>query len=188
MRKLEIGPGKKRLKGFETFDIIKRPGVDYVGDARSLPFEDGTFSFVYASHVIEHFPWYATVEVLSEWRRVLAPGGSLDVWTVDAAKVARLLLEYEDSRKWERPDKWSRHGVDSNPYQWCNGRIFAYARQDGDDSVNWHRAMFTPRHLCECFEAAGFNRYTISRLNSGDVKGKDHGFVNLGVRGVRPRV
>ena len=142
---------------------------------------DGSFGLVYASHVIEHLPWYETVDVLKEWRRVLAPGGALEVWTVDAVKVAHQLLEYEETGAWEKRDGWKKHGVDRNPFLWCNGRIFAYAKDDCDDSVFWHRALFTPRHLVQCFVAAGFNSVTFQ--DRKEVRGKDHGFVNLGVRG-----
>ncbi len=183
MRKLEIGPGRKKIRGFESLDAVGRPGVDHVGDARALPFPDGSFGLIYASHVIEHLPWYETTSALKEWRRVLAPGGSLEVWTIDAIKVAKQLIEYEETGAWTKRDKWTRHGVGRNPFLWCAGRIFAYAKDDCDDSVFWHRALFTPRHLRECFEAAGFQN--VSPMDRQEVRGKDHGFVNLGVRGTK---
>ena len=183
MRKLEIGPGPKKLRGFESLDAIDRPGVDHVGDARVLPFEADTFGLIYASHVIEHIPWYETVATLQEWLRVLRPGGTLEVWTINAVTVARELIAFEETGEWTARDTWKRHGVDKNPYLWCNGRIFAYGKSDSDDSVFWHRALFTPIHLCQCFEDAGFGN--ISLLNRSQVRGKDHGFVNLGVEGVK---
>ena len=184
MRSLEIGPGRKRIPGFETVNVIKTGVTDHVADARALPFEDGAFGLVYASHVIEHLPWYQTVDVLKEWRRVLAPGGALEVWTVDGYKVAKALVDYEDRPEtWTQPDGWSRYGVDGNPYLWCAGRIFAYAQADGGDSVNWHRALFTPRHLMKCFEQAGFR--DVRLMDRSEVRGADHGWINLGVRGVK---
>lgn len=45
---------------------------------------------LYASHVLEHIPWYKTEEVLREWVRVLKPGGVLEVWVPDRLKYARL--------------------------------------------------------------------------------------------------
>jgi ubiquinone/menaquinone biosynthesis C-methylase UbiE len=184
MRCLEIGPGKRGIKGFETLDVIKRPGVDHVGDARRLPFKDGTFGILYASHIIEHLPWYDTIDVLKEWRRVLAVGGALEVWTINAITVAEKLIEYERSGDWEKHDGWKRHGVNTDPYLWCNGRIFAYGKNDDDyDSVFWHRALFTPKHLMACFRNAGLR--DIGLMERAQVRGKDHGHVNLGVRGVR---
>ena len=184
MRKLEIGPGRKRIDGFETVNVIKTPVTDHVADARALLFaDDGTYDLIYASHVIEHIPWYETIDALKEWLRVLKPGGALEVWTVDAYKVAKALVDYEDEGLWHKKDNWTRHGVDTDPYLWCAGRIFAYAGKDGEDSVNWHRALFTRRHLMNCFLNAGFE--SVRALNPQEIRGADHGWVNLGVRGLK---
>lgn len=185
VRKLEIGPGRKRIPGFETVNVIKTPVTDHVADARALPFEAGVFDLVYASHVIEHLPWYETDDVLKDWFRVLKSGGALEVWTVDAYKVAKALVEYEeDPTRWVPRDSWGRFGVDSDPFLWCAGRIFAYGRDDGEDSVNWHRALFTTRHLGACFRRAGFK--DMRPMDRSEVRGADHGWVNLGVSGVKP--
>jgi hypothetical protein len=66
-RYLEIGVGNYRFPKFETLNIVWSPNVDYVYDAsRPLPFKDNTFKVIYASHVLEHIPWYQTREVLRE--------------------------------------------------------------------------------------------------------------------------
>jgi len=49
------------------------------GDACALPFADSKFDKIVAQHLIEHFE--DTNEVLSEWRRVLRPGGLLVIVT-----------------------------------------------------------------------------------------------------------
>jgi len=49
------------------------------GDACALPFSAATFDKVVAQHLIEHFE--DTNGVLSEWRRVLRPGGLLVIVT-----------------------------------------------------------------------------------------------------------
>jgi SAM-dependent methyltransferase len=43
-------------------------GVDLVAPGNDLPFRDDTVDFVFASHVIEHFP--DPIGALKEWRRV----------------------------------------------------------------------------------------------------------------------
>lgn len=53
------------------------------GDAVALPFANGSFTKVVAQHLIEHFR--DTEMVLAEWRRVLAPGGTLLLITPNAA-------------------------------------------------------------------------------------------------------
>jgi SAM-dependent methyltransferase len=178
VRRLEIGPGKRRLPGFETLDL--KPGVDHQADAsKLLPFDDNTFELIYASHIIEHIPWFETINTLKEWRRVLAPGGKLEIWTIDAAKVAKYLLEYESGERSEIPDKWRRFNHEANPFKWANGRIFAYGASRCDPY--WHKALFTPRYLLQCFEEAGFIASYV--MDRSEVRGKDHGHVNLGVSG-----
>jgi len=76
LRRLEIGPGPERLPGFETLNIVGGRQVDYVADAAGrLPIADNTFDLVYASHILEHIPWFCTEEAMHEWVRVLKPGG-----------------------------------------------------------------------------------------------------------------
>jgi hypothetical protein len=50
--------------------------------------------------------------------------------------------------------------------------------------VNWHRALFTRKHLFACLERAGLTN--IRALLPHEVRGKSHGWVNLGATGVKP--
>lgn len=183
MRGLDIGPGRSPVKGFDTVDIRPLKGVKYQADARQLPFADNEFDIVHASHIIEHIPWFQTINTLKEWVRVLKPGGRLEVWTVDAYKVAKALVEYEDGGSWQIGDGWARYGADKNPYLWCAGRIFAFPRSDGEDSANWHRALFTPKHLMDCFNQVGLA--DIRFMDRSEVRSRDHRLINLGVTGVK---
>ncbi|MEO8444865.1 MAG: methyltransferase domain-containing protein [Gammaproteobacteria bacterium] len=92
-RRLHIG-GKHRHDGWEIIDAIAADHVDHLGDAANLArFPDGTFVEVYASHVLEHFDYKDKLPlVLREWRRVLAPGGSLYVSVPDLARLCHLYL------------------------------------------------------------------------------------------------
>src|SRR5690606_25973079 len=84
MRMLEIGPGRERIPGFETLNIIGGRNVDYVGDAsKRLSFAPGTFDLIYASHVLEHIPWYRSSLVIADWSRSLKSGGWLEIWVPD---------------------------------------------------------------------------------------------------------
>jgi SAM-dependent methyltransferase len=57
------------------FDRRSLTGEFVTGDVRQLPFEDGTFDFVYAGGVVEHFR--EIEQALAEMVRVLAPNGRL---------------------------------------------------------------------------------------------------------------
>lgn len=47
--------------------------IDVIAEADKLPFPDGEWDFVVASHVLEHL--YDPIKTISEWLRVVKPGG-----------------------------------------------------------------------------------------------------------------
>lgn len=185
MRKLDIGPGKYRLAGFETFDCIKRPGIDHAGDAQRLPFNSGTFDLVHASHVIEHLPWHRSAEAVKEWARVLQQGGALEVWTVNAYKVAKALVTFEETGKWTGPTlgpgTWRHEWIQGDPIRYCAGRFYAYGRTDQPGDPNWHKALFTPKSLAALFADAGL--VNVREMDLSEIRAGRHPFINFGVRG-----
>lgn len=187
-RQLEIGPGKTRLPGFETLDVVPGRQVDHVADARRLPFPPATFDLVYASHVIEHVPWYETDDLVREWARVLKPGGALEVWTVNALFVAEALVHFEKTGAWTGPHlgpgSWKDAWIQGDPVKWCNGRLFCYAKSGKAADPFWHHALFTPRSLRAAFVRAGLT--LVRAMDRSEVRGKDHGVINLGMRGEKP--
>lgn len=192
MRCLEIGPGKKSIKGFETLNLNAEErtegGGDHIGDARSLPFENNTFDIVYSSHCIEHIQWFQVEDTIKEWTRVLKLGGSLEVWTVNGYTISKALVEYEETGLWNGPPvtEWNNKKILSmlknNPYLWANGRILSYARNREYDS-NLHRSILTPKFLKKCFENAGLKN--VRDMERSEVRGYDHGWINMGVCGVK---
>ena len=152
-RYLEIGPGNEMMPGFETLNIVGGLNVDYVFDAaKPLPFGDNTFDLIYASHILEHIPWYNTEEVLKEWVRILKPGGQLEVWVPDGLKICKVLIEAEQGLITKSPDDWDMFNPRKDPFIWVNGRLIYGARPD---YPSWHRAIFTPRYLKELFNMLG---------------------------------
>lgn len=84
MPKLNIGGRTTRIPGFLTVDLYEGDGVDVRTDASDLSmFKDGEVEEIYASHILEHFPHRRTVDVLKEWRRVLATGGRAHISVPD---------------------------------------------------------------------------------------------------------
>lgn len=195
MRCLEIGPGNKSIEGFETFNLQETLRTDgssstHTGDARNMEiFSDETFDIVYASHIIEHVQWYEVEDTIKEWTRILKSGGSLEVWTVDSYKIAKAIVEYEETGIWSGPNikkEWKTQPVatyiDNDPYKWASGRIMSYPRS-GDYDANLHRAVLTPKYLEQCFKKAGLRN--IKRMSLKEVRGTNHGWINMGVRGIK---
>lgn len=182
-RKLEIGPGAKRIPGFETVNVVLNSDIDYVADAtQKLPFEEGTFSVVYASHVLEHTAWFDMSKTLAEWVRVLCHGGVLEVWVPDGYKISKLLCDIEEGiERVEWDDGWRPFNPEGNPYKWVNGRILYGARLD---YPSWHTAIITPKYLEELLNNLGL--IDVERLSVNELGGVDHGWINLGFRGRKP--
>src|SRR6201999_4349554 len=70
---LYIGGAGRTVEGFVNLDLFAVPGVDVAADAEQLPFRDGLFGRVECDAVLEHVR--RPDQVMSEIRRVLAPGG-----------------------------------------------------------------------------------------------------------------
>jgi len=185
-RQLEIGPGKSRLEGFQTLDISAREGVDVVADAGcGLPFQDNTYDLIYASHILEHIPWYKTEDTLREWVRILKPDGTLEIWVPDGYKIWQMFLEtMADGEDEIAKDGFWRCNPDKNPYLWLNGRLFTYGDGTGKEDPNWHRAIFTYGYLEQLLTKVGL--VDIYRMDRTGVRGHDHGVINLGVKGRKP--
>jgi len=182
-RKLEIGPGAERIPGFETVNVVWGPNTDYVADASSsLPFKDNVFDLVYASHILEHTPWFDLEKILTEWIRILRPGGSIEIWVPDGYKLCKLLCDIEEGKeRLEWQDGWRPLNPEDDPYKWVNGRILYGVRRD---YPSWHRAIITPKYLESLLIRLGL--LNVQRLTPSDVRGVDHGWINLGYRGYKP--
>lgn len=88
---LNLGSRNRPIPGFTGIDCDIHPGVDLVGDVGDLSrFEDNSVGEIYGSHVLEHFPHTQTLRVLTEWHRVLEPGGKLYVAVPDFERAVEL--------------------------------------------------------------------------------------------------
>lgn len=92
-RKLHIG-GKQPAEGWEILNAIPGQYVDHVCNANDLSrFADGTFSEIYASHVVEHLDYKDELSsTLKEWFRVMEPGGKIYISVPDLDVLAQLTL------------------------------------------------------------------------------------------------
>jgi predicted SAM-dependent methyltransferase len=91
--KLHLGCGKRFIPGFIHVDALSFPHVDYQGPVDKLDWiPDGSLSLIYASHLLEHFGRWEVDAVLSEWFRVLKPGGVLRLAVPDFGASASIYV------------------------------------------------------------------------------------------------
>jgi len=82
---LNVGCNKKVFPHMINIDYSWFPGIDLTADIRRrLPISDKRLRGIYCEHVLEHLPFDTVPFCLSEWRRVLRPGGVVRVIVPDA--------------------------------------------------------------------------------------------------------
>lgn len=185
-RRLEIGPGSKRVLGFETLNIVPGKHVDYVLDCtKKLPFKEEIFELIHASHVLEHVPWYMVQQTLNEWVRILKRGGQIEIWVPDAVKICKAYIDAELSENnYIHLDGWYKFNPEKDPCVWAAGRMYTYGDGLGNPkSPNWHRALFSPRYLKLIMDRAGLK--DIEDLTREEIRSEDHGWINLGAKGTK---
>jgi len=102
-------------------------------NARTMP-EDlyDQFDHVFASHVLEHFSYWETVDVIREWAKVVKPDGCLHILVPSLEWAARMVLN-DQPTKYVLPHLYAGH-----VNKW-----------------DFHLAAFTMRLLRTQFAAAG---------------------------------
>ena len=140
-RRLHIG-GRQKRPGWEILNVNAGPDVDHLGDAINLArFAQGSFVEVYASHVLEHFDYQqGLLQALTEWQRVLAPGGALRLSVPDLDILAHLLLQ--------------RHKLNVNERYQVMRMIFG----GHVDAHDYHLVGLNQEFLAGFLTAAGFER------------------------------
>jgi len=123
--RLNLGAGGYPLADYENLD--RKTGQEIY----PLAYPDECADEVRASHVLEHFPYRDTLDVMREWVRVLKPGGLLRIAVPDFDWICN-----------------HRDG-DSNTL----GFMFGGQVDDSD----YHYAGFNDAYLRECMRAVGIN-------------------------------
>ena len=79
--KLNVGCGKDIRDGYTNLDIRPLKGVDIVCDMwhEPIPLDDDSVDEILAKDVLEHFPLDKTDDIIKEWKRVLKPGGFMQI-------------------------------------------------------------------------------------------------------------
>jgi len=147
MIKIEIGAGTNPQKDSTWVhqDIRKLNGVDLVCDARKLSHKDKEVEEIFSSHVIEHFGWRETKNILIEWLRVLRVGGKLEIILPDFYRLWENLITQRDLPKSE---KWKGGMVDSAFVAYVTGGSQDYPE-------NTHLAHYTDKWYRKILEELG---------------------------------
>jgi SAM-dependent methyltransferase len=89
--KLHLGCGKRHIPGFVHIDAVEYPHIDHVSTIDNLSFiGDNSVDLIYSCHVLEHFKRKNLASVLTEWHRVLKPGGILRSSVPDFEKLCEV--------------------------------------------------------------------------------------------------
>lgn|SRR3990167_3765172 len=97
LRKLSIGAGRKSYPGFETIDVEAYARPTYLGDFRTMKFED--VEEIRADHILEHFSRKESIEVLKLWHSWLKPGGKIRIETPDMEGMCKIFTD-QPKRLW----------------------------------------------------------------------------------------
>lgn len=94
MTKLHLGCGAIYLPGYIHIDIMNYKHIDYLSSVEDLHmFEDNTVDLIYNCCVLEHIEKAKFKSVLTEWHRVLKPGGILRTSVADFEAVCQVYMK-----------------------------------------------------------------------------------------------
>ena len=153
--KAQIIPGWEEAE-IETLDMDKQWKPTYLCDAFDIPEElAGQYDGVLASHVLEHFGWWETEDILVSWAKLLKPEGELHI-------VVPSL-------------EWAGRAILSESIPLC---LMPHLFGGHDTEWNGHKSMFHMRTLRYQMELAGLHveraRTGAYKISVYDGEGKKH--------------
>lgn len=132
--KLDIGSGgASALEGYLGVDPYA-PGAEIVANMWALPVKDNSVEAIYSSHSLEHISKHQVPGTLNEWKRVLMPGGELQLLVPDL-------------------DWCIRHFLSNPTTGWELDIIFGHQAHDGE----YHKTGFNKAIIMKYLIDARFN-------------------------------
>lgn len=152
LTKLHLGCGRKMFPGYINIDLY-RPEADLQLDVTDLSvFQDESIDEIYMNAVLEHLFVFEQKKALSEWRRVLKPGGILRIdSTPDFDQVIKA---YGGQAK----------GNTRETFDIAEVIRYTHGEYGEDDKIGGvHKDLFTKDKLRKLLEREGF---TVNRIES----------------------
>jgi len=155
VHKLQIGAGSNNPTGWLNSDIEPTSQQAYIDASKPMPFADGSFTYIFGEHVIEHLTYEDGLVFFKEAHRILAPGGKIRMVTPNLLQYVALFSEPDPEhspktghfvqRKLEAQD-WAKT---SDP-----------ASVILNNQMRWfgHQFLYTPALLRSSMEKAGFTQ------------------------------
>jgi SAM-dependent methyltransferase len=144
--RLEIGGGPHAQRGYLHVDLDRGAHhLEWIAPAWELPLADAWATEIVAIHILEHVPPSMLVPTLAEWRRVLRPGGRLQVHVPNGPALMEALMTRALPEKW--PLMGSLLGMYCGPGDRDPGRL-----EDRSD----HQIIFDSEILRWALDSAGF--------------------------------
>jgi len=132
--RVELASGTRPQPGFFHCDVRRLESTDLLCRVEMLPFAANSVEFLLASHIIEHFSYLETPNVLKEWHRVLKPRGGILIITPNLAYIASGYVE-----------GWM-------DYTEARNRLFG----GQDYTFNYHFTTFDASAMAQYLKEAGF--------------------------------
>ena len=161
---LNAGCGPNVHDDFINIDWSWRPGIDICWDlTRGIPLQDATLAGVFSEHCLEHMSLDDSRKVVSEFRRILKPRGTVRVSVPDGGHYLNVYAQRElNSKNEQREPKF--------PYEDSDRLSELYSPMVSVNRIardSGHLYLFDFSLLKLVFEAAGFVEVTRTKYMQG---------------------
>lgn len=149
-RRVEIGGGPRPLPGYIHVDQDRNAAhLESLAPAWRLPFSKDWADEIVAVHALEHVHPQMLLPTLTEWIRVLRPGGLVRIHVPNSSQIMERFISAS------LPEKWALMG----------GLLGMYVGPDcvapeGIPSPSDHQVLFDAEVMRWCLEEVGFHSVT----------------------------
>lgn len=151
--KLHVGCGTVMMDGYINVDgdFMKDKGYPIAYQDITKPFNlpDNCVDEILSVHVIEHFPRNTIQSIISEWHRILKPGGFVATEWPDMLKACKEIVN-NPSVLWSD----DRRAIKRTMF------VFWYDDSRYNDIAMMHRWGYSEESLGRIFLANGFSRWS----------------------------